>query len=371
MVWTFPISKVYRDLSYPQKKSVVQQLARHFVDSEISAVSAPQAEKVVREVLATMRSSSAAAARAVLQSLVERSGILREKAPGLIDFIHNTFKEFLAAETFITENDAAGLARHVESPGWENVLLFAAAGSRHPGFTSNLIRNVLGGRRRETRPQKQARAASQSISRRPLVAAQLAAVAQRIEPALAAELKKQTANLRRPQTMSEAVGLAQLGNEATKFLRYQAKLSIREAAASVRTLRLLGTPEARTLLVEYAKEERLSVIGELAQAINPLEIKEVIKRIVGSGDLSENIRRHIRDLSPLRVRSEIQRIDLSGTGVTDLSPLAGLSRLTSLDLGYTGVTDVSPLAGLSGLISLDLRGTGVTDVSPGRPWDQD
>jgi len=97
--------------------------------------------------------------------------------------------------------------------------------------------------------------------------------------------------------------------------------------------------------------------------VNPLTLPEVQKELLAGRPIPARWRQSIRDLSPLAGLRGLERLDLSGTGVTDVSALSGLSGLQALNLSRTGVTDVSALSGLSGLEWLSLSRTGVTDVS--------
>lgn len=70
------------------------------------------------------------------------------------------------------------------------------------------------------------------------------------------------------------------------------------------------------------------------------------------------------DLSPLTGLSNLQELDVCGTGVFDLSPLASLSELQKLIVASTKISDLSPLTGLSNLQVLNIHNTKVSDLSP-------
>ena len=70
------------------------------------------------------------------------------------------------------------------------------------------------------------------------------------------------------------------------------------------------------------------------------------------------------DLVAAFEEASVSALNLDGAAVTELSPLAGLKNLQYLYLRGTAVSDVSPLAGLKNLRNLDLDGTAVSDVSP-------
>jgi predicted NACHT family NTPase len=143
--WTkFP--EEYRDLSYPQKRAIVQKLAEHMMLEGESAVDTGRSQKQVELALESVPGRSPADAPVVLESLVERSGMLREPSPGKIDFLHNTFKEMLAGDYLAQDDKVKMLAeRALADVSWRRAALFAVAGDkpeRQP-FNDLLVRTGL------------------------------------------------------------------------------------------------------------------------------------------------------------------------------------------------------------------------------------
>jgi predicted NACHT family NTPase len=62
-----------------------------------------------------------------LQLLMERSGLLQESNDNSIEFLHNTLKEYLAAERFVNRGEVNLLADHCHDETWQPVILFALA----------------------------------------------------------------------------------------------------------------------------------------------------------------------------------------------------------------------------------------------------
>jgi predicted NACHT family NTPase len=117
----------YSDLTYEQKRAIVQGIAHYMVRNEDSVISDTDALAETREALARFPSGRQGDAPVVLRALIERSGVLREQRPHAIDFVHNTIKEFLAAEVFVEHRDVATLARRALDDAWKQVVLFASA----------------------------------------------------------------------------------------------------------------------------------------------------------------------------------------------------------------------------------------------------
>ncbi len=176
----------YRDLTYPQRKMIVAHLAKYMVEEEISAVPEKLARKKIADALHNVKGRRRSHASVILKGLIERSGMLREKSPGTVDFIHNAFKEYLAAGKFVRETNIRSLARHAASADWENVLLFAAAAPDDEEFATKLIEAIL--------PADETRVGRKGANRsrdpvavdahtRQLMAIRLRAVAQHLDPA--------------------------------------------------------------------------------------------------------------------------------------------------------------------------------------------
>lgn len=359
----------YRKLKYLQKRVIVQEIAHSMVLNGESSISIGRAQEKVADALRSLAGQSPEDAEIVCKALVERSGMLREAKPGYIDFIHNTFKEYLAGDRFANSGDSGLLAQHALDLTWQRVILFAVATERK-GFADEVIRRLLGpvihepssmtlrGLRRKENVDKDL------LRARHLLALQCRAAALLVAAELEARLDDIAQSIFPPKSMGDAEALAVSGDMVAPFLRYRKELRANEAAACIRALRLIGTSFARGLLQGYIDDRRDKVIAELCQTLNPLSIKVVQEDLIAGRELSEGILSQISDLSPLMNVSGLERLDLSRTQVSDLSPLSDLSSLTSIDISRTQVSDLSPLSSLVNLRALGLAKTHVSDISP-------
>jgi Leucine-rich repeat (LRR) protein len=326
-----------------------------------------RAQEKVAEGLRSLAGQSEDDAEVVCRALVERSGMLRETRPGYIDFIHNTFKEYLAAERFANSGDIGLLAEHASDPTWQRVTLFAVSTSRK-GFAEDLIRRLLQVDdvpllKKKARRSKLVHPGESTLRARQLLAIQCRASALLISPELERELDQIARALIPPRNMGDAQALAAMGDLVVPLLDYRRRLKAREAAACIRSLRLVGTPRALALLEGYREDHRASVVAELCQVFNPLILPAIRERLVAGESLSPGIRSQISDLSPLLELNDLKSLDLSGVPIGDISALSGLSGLQSLNLSWTQVSDISALSGLSSLQNLELIGTQVSDIS--------
>jgi hypothetical protein len=348
--------EAYRALTYHEKRAIVQDVAHYMVRNGESTIEWERARQSVQDSLRQFSDRKGIDAAELLKLLIERSGMLRETRPRELDFIHNTIKEFLAAERFADAGDAGQLADRFADGSWQPVILFSVATNRRE-FATRVVQRIL-----HSHEPNESMAGEEMRARR-LFALRCRAAALHLSPELTAELGRIVGSLFPPRSMGDAVALASGGDTVVDYLRYRKRLSDLEAAASVRTLRLIGTHKAEKALRGYLNDSRISVVSELAQALNPLEIVVVRTMVQTRSATPAAIRAQITDLAPLR-DLDLSSLDLADTRITDLRPLAGLTGLQSLDLGDTQVTDLTPLAGLTGLQSLNLWNTRVKDIAP-------
>ena len=348
--------EAYRALTYPEKRAIVQDIAHYMVRNGESTIARERARHSVADSLKQFHDRKGIDADELLKLLIERSGVLRETRPGEIDFIHNTLKEYLAAERFADADDAGQLADRYADASWQPVILFSLATNRRE-FATRIVQRVLRPHDSGDHPDPE------TLRARRLFALRCRAAALHLSPELITELDSVEGGLFPPRSMADAEALASGGDAAVDYLRSRKRLSAREAAACVRTLRLIGTPKADRAVRSYLNDSRMTVVSELAQAINPLEVALVRNRLQRDNDIPKAIRAQIADLSPLRY-SDLSSLDLNNTRVADLAPLAALTGLKSLKLAQTKVSNLEPLAELTGLELLILWGTAVSDLGP-------
>jgi hypothetical protein len=354
----------YRALSYPQKRAIIAELAVHMARNEVSALDREDAIFKVGGVLNTIPGHDSKEASTVLNGLLERSGMLREARPGVVDFIHNTFKEYLAGELMAQQRNDKFLADRALDSTWQNIVLFAAAKGEKT-FVRNLLMKVLGQESsREPPPGKQKKSKRNTEEhKRRLMAVRLRSVAQRLDKSLETRIDTLQGTLFPPATMADAEALADAGDAVVPYLRYQSSLSARHTAACIRALRLINSSAAKACLRDYLAETRQTVLEELSQAVNPLEIKLVQEALLGGRSIPV-APRQVADLTPLASLAALRSLDLRGTQVSDLTPLASLTALQLLYLSYTQVSNLTPLASLTALQSLDLSYTQVSNLTP-------
>jgi NACHT domain/Leucine Rich repeats (2 copies) len=344
----------YRRLDYPQKRAAVQELAHHMVLNEYSSLPLEEAQEQIGKALKHFPDHFSADAPVVTEALVERSGILREESPGEISFIHNAFKELLAGDYFAAADDAGLLAKHARDPAWQPVILFSVATDRR-GFATKVIQKIL---------DRGWTMSTVDLQAKQLMALKCRASALYVDEKLDLRLRALSKKLFPPRTMEVAEALAASGSFAVPFLTDFKTLNEAETAATVRALRLIGTSHARQALRLFYEDRRINVISELAQAVNPLELKLIQEQLLEGRRVPDGIKTQVVDISPLAELKNLRHLSLAETQVADISPLAQLKDLLSLYLTGTPVANISPLAGLKNLRFLSLDGTQVVNISP-------
>jgi hypothetical protein len=279
----------YRDLTYEQKRAIVQAIAHYMVRNDDSVISGTDALDITRRTLRNFPNAREEDAEIVLKSLIERSGVLREQKPDSIDFVHNTIKEFLAAEIFVEARDYSTLAHRILDDAWRQVVLFASA-TRERQFATRLVNRMI-----DLANQN----ADLDLRRRHLLGAiSCRYAALHMDSEMVEKLSAIERQLVPPRSMSDAEALADSGDNVVPLLRYQ-RMNAKKAAACVRTLRLVGTEAARQILEGYVNDPRLAVASELAQAVDPLRLAAVRSRIERGQEVPFSVSRQITDLAAL------------------------------------------------------------------------
>lgn len=359
-------SRLRRDVMHPvwagldgkRKRALMRELAFYLVDGPGSAIGSSIRVETADRILSGMLESFGHAGEAVepfRRAVVERCGLLRDSSPGRLDFLHNTLKEFLAAQHFIEMRLEDKLAARARNPEWRNVLLFAAGGGPRP-FVDSLFTQIA--EAADTEP------AGKVKRRLQVMAWAVGTVAVALSPALRARHAELETTLIPPKTVEEAELLAEAGEQVLDPLIAAKPRNVRSTAATVRALLRIGSGRAKTAaLGRYGSDLRKAVIDELVGSFNPLDLPSVQKRLLDGLPLENGWRRMVTDVSPLATLTGLQTLDLSDSLVSDLRPLASLPCLEALFLGRTPVKNIQPLSALDGLTNLDISDTPVADIS--------
>jgi hypothetical protein len=308
------------------------------VNAGTSAIAEEEADEQINEALKSYKIADVAA-KDIRRALVERSGMLQESSEQKIEFLHNTIKEFLAAERFVNIGTAATiklLTDRSEDSSWQPVILFALALPRDgSSFGTDLLRSLI----HETpldNPVKGRSYADKAKAAR-LRAKQFFLLRcfsntyQINNPDINPTFDRLSKQIFPPRNMSDAEALATCGESIVPYLKYNSRSRAAERAACVRTLGLIGGSQAKTMLGDYLDDRNLSVAAELANHFDDwnqiLAVRTYVEkhhRLPGQPWKKCQNRSQIANLTNLTNLTEMY---LWGTKVSDISFLAHLSNL--------------------------------------------
>ncbi len=361
--------QAYSQLQYrPHKKPLIAALACAMLEGGgASALDAARMEKITSEMMGKFQDLAALPVEQIVRGLVERSGLLRLGAEDRVEFLHNTFKEYLAASRY-KELGAASLKRladHAHDPTWQPVIrFFTALCDPATGLPDKLVDKIL-----DLHPTGKVKTKGPAAQHRR--AAHLLLVQCRASAALSTAHQQQIDALRDeflpPNSLTDAEAIATCGENALPYLRRKGTMSARQRTACVRALGLLPADAARETLTDYTNDTAITVLAELCNWLNPLALPRVLSTVAESGSLPDWVNPHfITDLAALGGLQSLKELNLTDcTGVNDLAALGGLQSLQKLDLtGCAGVSDLAVLRGLQSLRELNLNDcTGVNDLA--------
>jgi hypothetical protein len=335
-------------LSLRDTTSLIQDLAWRLSLNNRSELPTDQAREHIGAKLATMPHGAADAA-AVLAHLLLRSGVLRESAPGRIDFIHRTFQEYLTAREAAEEAHIGLLLQNAHLDQWRNVVIMAA------GHANGPLRNqLLGGLLdlADQRPRQARRLAT--------LAAGCLETVPSLEPQLRTRIDDRLGALLPPVSMPETRQLSSIGEPLLPRLPVTLdQLGEASAAATVRLAALINTPEALGLLVGYAADPRRRVQREIIRAWEYFDPYLYAQTVLAHAPLHDGTLEVDRPalLPAARYLHKLRSLKITLREDVDPKHLAGLPAVTQLWLDKAREVDLAPFAKYATLTFLALPNT--------------
>lgn len=320
----------------------------------------------------------------VLQRTLERTGLLQEPRSGQIQFVHRTFRDYLAAKEIVDSGDLNHLLDHAHLDQWHDVVIMSVAHAR-PSERERLLRDLLRG-------NAEARRDPHVADRLHLLAAACLEQAHVMDTdEVRRQVENAAARLIPPTSLDEAEFIARAGSFVLDLLPGPDGLTESQAACVVRAIAHIGGEASRERIREFSAVHQSMVIDELLRAWRDSDSPEDYARVVLAGiefgDHEVHLRgwhriRYLHHLSGLHnlvcpgdlasldsiaAMPGLRRLVLSQNSVLrDLSALAGAPRLETLSLSWCElVRDISPLAACRPLRALYLtRCAQIHDLSP-------
>ncbi|KUN23905.1 ATP-binding protein [Streptomyces antibioticus] len=375
---------------------VLQRLAYALVLSARTEMDVETAEGIVERCLPSISARGDAAS--VLRSLLLRSGLLRQPALGVVDFVHRTFQDYLGARYAVEEGHLDVLLSHADDTQWEDVIRLAVTHAR-PRERASLLRQLL----------------APETPRLTLLALSSLEHDTVVDAAVKAAVESQAAALIPPRTTAEAKTLAEAGPLVLELLPGPEGLTDEEALGVTVTASILGGEEpdgALAVLRRFREHPDLDVRRQLVGTWDRFDAEEYAVEVLDHLDRTDLFitcasaeqraalgrmgswpylsfkGAHSAEeiLASLAAPEEVTRLDLwHNPLLTDLSALMpltsvstlfvgscptldGLDRLTAVTrLGLSDIGDISRLRSLRGIRILTverLPGTALTDALP-------
>jgi hypothetical protein len=310
-------------------------------------------------------------AETVLQYLLVRTGLIREVRHDQtleIEFVHRTFRDYLAANEMVKADELGVLVNHAHEDSWYEVVFMAAAQAREREVAHLLTMLLKRAGKRDTD--------ANVANRLRLVAAACLGYADVVDPDQArVNVQQATHGLIPPETVEIAELLAKAGNFVVELLPGpdDAELAARpdrEAAAArvIRTLAMVGGEEAREKLRLFADMHHSTVIDELLRGWREFEFsEEYALDLLSHVDFRDRVYEERRwDMLP-RLRHLVHLRHVRLIGLLPLAderagryPLADIPNLYGLEIVANEVVhDLEPLVRCRNLRVLKVSGYSV------------
>lgn len=307
---------------------------------------------------------------AVLEHMIQRSGILREPVPDGIDFVHRTFQEYLAGREAADQGHTGALLEHAHLDAWRETIILAAGHANAP-IRTQLLTGLL------TLADEQPKKARKLR----LLAAACLETAPAVEPVILIAIRSYLRDLL-PRSVTEARSLAAVGAPLLAELPADlSALSEAQSTATVQAVALVNGPDALATLARYGTDTRPRVQRQLISTWEYFDPHDYADRVLteASLDNGEVLIRSARMLPALARLRHLTRTRFWSSQTFDLGLLADVPHLVELSLGstftgsldcleeHTGLefiqlgmggrrSDLGPIAGLPHLTRLHLRG---------------
>ncbi|MFF4325574.1 NACHT domain-containing protein [Streptomyces sp. NPDC001591] len=338
------------DLREEPQLDLLQRLAYWLIRNGRTEMDRSRAEDIIARALPAVPEAAAlGGAPAVFEHFLQRSGLLREPAPGTVDFVHRTFQDFLGARAAVEDGDFGLLTAHAGDDQWEDVIRMAVALAR-PAERTAIFRDLLA-----LGDDSSDRGVQTRVY---LLAAACLEQATTLDPATRVAVEQRTASLIPPGGELEARALAAVGPLVLGLLPGPQGLTAGFARNVVIAASHVASEAAVSFLAQYARHPSLLVRSQLVWAWSRFDAAQYADEVIARldpADLRYTVQSdtHLRELERLGIRPD--RLEIrGGVSVRALAAFVGAYRPTDLTLAGATVPDLGFLAGQDALHRLDI-----------------
>lgn len=337
----------YPELSYSQKRIILEGLAYWMILNGWSNITLDDAERYIARKIRTMIGlPNFADAASIRRLLTERSGIIREPSVGIVDFVHKSLQEFLAAKALLDNEDLGIVKNNAGDDQWQQVIVLSA-GLASSKVREQIIREIVQrGNKDWTNRHKFY-----------MLAVGCLEGAVELSQKLQEDVNKHLEEIIPPKNIHEARAIASAKDLAAPFLILNKSHSENESIASIQALELIGTDAAFSALKSYVDDKRPSVMSTLVMAGRSYDEDVFIQNISSKLDPNELSLSGLVSLKLVEPFKKIKELSLSNCAYLDsLDALTNLVKINSLELNnLPNITEILPIAAISNIKRLLLK----------------
>ncbi|WP_170994641.1 NACHT domain-containing protein [Streptomyces sp. BPSDS2] len=346
------------DLTREEQTALLQRLAYWLIRNGLVEARQDEAVSLISDWMRAM-SQVRGTPDQVFTHLLNRSGLLREPAPGAVDFVHRTFQDYLGAKAAVEARDFGVLVRHAHEDQWDDVVQMAVGHAR-PDERATLLTSLL--ERADTEPEHGHRLT--------LLAAGSLAHAPELDPGVREEVEARTERLLPPDNQEDIDELAKVGDLALELLSSMLDgLNERESASVVQTAAAVGSEAAYELVKQFRDDERDLITVAVSNAWKGFDAEVYAREMMAfrtwdgpharaETEAQLSALHHIptlhnvhvagdrHDLSQVTSRSDVKRVFVYRNSlIEDVSALAAIPRLREIGLSTCPrIRCIEPLA---------------------------
>ncbi|MET8344388.1 NACHT domain-containing protein [Streptomyces microflavus] len=333
------------DLTREEQTALLQRLAYWLIRNDLAEARQDEVVELVADWMQAMSQVRGTPGQ-VFAHLLNRSGLLREPAPGAVGFVHRTFQDYLGAKAAVEARDFGVLVGHAHEDQWDDVVQMAVGHARLDERAS-LLTSLL--RRADAEPEHGHRLI--------LLAATSLAHAPELDPGVRTRVEARTAWLLPPDSDRSIHELAEVGELALELLSSMVEgLTEPHASAVVRTAAAVGGDAAYELVKQFRDDDRGWVANAVSTAWESFDAELYAQEMmaVRTWDTAHALVKTDAQLSALRHIPRLHNVHLTGDH-HDLSRVTSRAEVEQLFVsGNRRITDVAQLAAMPGLRKIGL-----------------
>ncbi|KNB52054.1 serine protease [Streptomyces caatingaensis] len=237
-------------------QQLLQRIAIWLVRNDRTELTRKQAVRQIELAMRGLRHVRRYSADALMDHLLNRSGLLQERATDSIQFIHRTFQDYLAAKEFQDSDSLHELLAHAAEEQWQDVIRLVI-GHCNRGEVRHVVKGLI-----TLGDSTEDRGAQWALR---TLAAECASSAPALDDDVHDAAWERLAELGAPRRKREVDYLSSLGPEALRVVPGPEGLDGEAARGYVRVLRTLGEG-AIPLLQRYGQLSSPKARREVAEA---------------------------------------------------------------------------------------------------------